>query len=117
MFLKFKPYPQNKSLYAGGSVGDGWRDENLLECDEVKHRNWWVSNSGDLQAILEDEDGSWFPIWELPIYDSKVQFPEDGISLTRLIVTRYEPLRIETVFVYDCNIYAMSDEGKTVDKF
>ena len=123
MYVKFKAYPQNKSLYTneeGDHLLGGWRDTAILECEEVRHRNWWVSSGGELQSILEAE-GEFSVVWELPIYESNVRFPGDGLSLDRVIMfsgdnPREKNFSMKTYFAYDCEIYLMSESGKTIDK-
>jgi len=106
--VKFVPYPHGS---------EGRKDIHVLATDEYKWNVKYPSNSKELKEILSEEAG-FIVIWELPL----ILFPDDGIQV--VILTTYRntnpdsqgSLRVDTYIAYDCSVFVMNDNGKTIDR-
>jgi hypothetical protein len=106
--IKFKPYPHGS---------ENRKDIHMLSADEYK---WSIEYPATLDALKEilNENREFIVIWELPLEN----FPDDGISVTILTAYRYTSpdgysnLRACTYIAYDCSMYVMNDNGKTIDR-
>ena len=108
--IKFMPYPHGS---------ENRKDIHMLSADEYK---WNVRYPLDLETFKKilDERPEFIVIWELPLDEDT--FPDDGISL--IILTTYRStnpeglnsIRVETYIAYDCSMFVMNDNGKTIDR-
>lgn len=106
--IKFMPYPHGN---------EGRKDIHMLSADEYK---WRVEYPATLDALEEimSENAGFIVIWELPLEN----FPDDGISMVILTTYRntnlegHNSLRVETYIAYDCSVFIMNANGKTIDR-
>jgi hypothetical protein len=93
------------------------KDVHMLSADEYK---WRVEYPATLEALKEifNENSGFIVIWGLPLEN----FPDDGISV--VILTTYRNtnlvgpsnLTVDTYIAYDCSVYVMNANGKTIDR-
>lgn len=106
--IKFMPYPHGS---------ENRKDIHMLSADEYK---WSVEYPETLDALKKilNENSEFIVIWRLPLEN----FPDDGISV--VILTTYRntnlagpsSLVVDTYIAYDCSVYIMNDNGKTIDR-
>jgi hypothetical protein len=95
------------------------KDIHMLSADEYK---WRVEYPENLEALIKilNEHSEFIVIWKLPIDEDT--FPDDGISM--VILTTYRntnlagpsSLVVDTYIAYDCSMYVMNENGKTIDR-
>ncbi len=96
------------------------RAEYILEADEVAHETRYPLDYATFTEILaNDVPEEWAVFWSLPL--EKKDFPVEGIQLVILNVwKRADPTApmayVKTYLAFDCTIYVMSNEGKTIDR-
>ena len=109
--IKFIPYPPHDS--------DHRKDVHMLSADEYKWHVEYPANVKALSKIL-NENSEFIVIWGLPMDEDT--FPDDGISM--VILTTYRntnlvgpsSLTVEEYIAYDCSVYVMNANGKTIDR-
>jgi len=114
--IKFIPYS-----YA---IDGGKKGVHMLSADEYKWRVKYPETLKDLKEIL-DENSGFRVIWELPMGEKAgdtYAFPKGGISVVLLTVYRNtnlvgpSSLTVEEYIAYDCSVYVMNANGKTIDR-
>ncbi len=106
--IKFMPYPYNS---------EDRKDIHMLSADEYKWHVEYPETSIALKEIME-KNSEFIVIWELPLEN----FPDDGISVIILTTYRntnpegHNSLNVETYIAYDCSMFVMNDNGKTIDR-
>lgn len=114
--IKFIPYS-----YA---IDSGKKGVHMLSADEYKWRVKYPATLDELNEIFSENSG-FRVIWELPMGEKdgdRMAFPKGGLSL--IILTTYRntnleglnSLRVEEYIAYDCTMYVMNDNGKTIDR-
>ena len=114
--IKFIPYS-----YA---IDSGKKGIHVLSADEYKWRVRYPETLKELKEIF-DENSGLRVIWELPMgkkTGDKMAFPKGGISVVILTTYRntnlegHNSLRVEEYIAYDCTMYGMNANGKTIDR-
>ena len=109
--IKFIPYP-----YTAEKLD---KHTHVLSADEYK---WCVKYAPDRETLKEilDENREFRVIWELPL--RKSNFPDGGIQLVLLTIYKstnpegYDSLKVNTYIAYDCSVFVMNENGKTIDR-
>jgi len=114
--IKFIPYSYSTSANDKGI--------HMLSADEYKWNVKYPATLDELNEIFS-ENHEFRVIWEFPMGEKDgdgLAFPKGGLSL--IILTTYRntnlegpnSLRVATYLAYDCSMYVMNDNGKTIDR-
>jgi hypothetical protein len=126
MYVKCVPYPL-EPVVSEGKIHEGQRRKNrLIECEDLSYEVRHPLDLDTLLKILDEILDGWSPIWKLPLGGhpetdpDQQHFPDDGLRLVILEVMRIgretEETFTTTYLAYDCNVYIMSNEGRTIDR-